>query len=140
MRRWVLDTNVVVSALLWGGQPERLLRAATEGEVELCTSPALLAELREVLGRDHLARHLVRVQRSVEQALESYAVLTYRVSPLETPRVVPGDADDDHVIAAALAAQATAVVSGDKHLLSMGSFEGLAILTVAQAAERLPSQ
>lgn len=137
MRRWVLDTNVVVSALLWGGQPERLLRAATEGEVELCTSPELLAELRDVLGRDHLARHLARLQSNVEQSLEAYARLTYRISPLHTPRVVPDDADDDHVIAAALAAQATAVVSGDRHLLSMGHFEDLPILTVAHAVALL---
>lgn len=56
--RVVLDTNVVVSGLIWGGQPYQLLRAATDGEVELFTSPLLLDELREVLAREHLVSRL----------------------------------------------------------------------------------
>jgi putative PIN family toxin of toxin-antitoxin system len=56
----VLDTNVVVSALIWGGTPFKLLQAATDGYLTLYTSPALLAELREVLTRDHLARRLTQ--------------------------------------------------------------------------------
>jgi uncharacterized protein len=137
MRRCVLDTNVVVSALLWGGQPELLLRAAAEGELELCTSPALLAELSDVLARPHLAVPLSRHHASLAQALAAYAQLTLRVSPLHTPRVLPDDADDDHVIAATLAAQADAVVSGDRHLLKLSSHQGVSILTVAQALARL---
>lgn len=59
------------------------------------------------------------------------------MSPLITPRVVPGDVDDDHVIATALAAKADLVVSGDRHLLSLGSYEGLAIVAVAEAVTRI---
>lgn len=47
----VLDTNIVVSALLWGGTPFKLFELATEGNLTLYTSPALLAELRDVLSR-----------------------------------------------------------------------------------------
>jgi len=53
--RLVLDTNVVVSAVVWGGMPYKLIEAAAAGDVELVTSAALLAELRNVLGRGHLA-------------------------------------------------------------------------------------
>ena len=49
--RLVLDTNVVVSALVWGGVPHKLIAAAAAGDIELVTSPALLAELHDVLGR-----------------------------------------------------------------------------------------
>ena len=54
----VLDTNIVVSALLWGGTPFKLLELATDGKLSLYTSPALITELRDVLHRDHLARRL----------------------------------------------------------------------------------
>ena len=135
--RIVLDTNVVVSALIWGGTPYRLIQAATDGDVELCTSPALLIELREVLGREHLASRLAQQRSSVEQAIGFYGELAINVSPLATPRVVPGDADDDHVIAAALAAKADLVVSGDRHLLSMGSYEGRPIVNAAEAVTRI---
>lgn len=104
--RLVLDTNVVVSALIWGGTPYKLLQAATDGYVELFTSPVLLAELRGVLAREHLASRLAKQRSSVEQAIGFYGELAISVSPLVTPRAVPRDADDDHVIAAALAAKA----------------------------------
>ena len=55
--RVVLDTNVVVSALIWGGTPFQLLQDAA-GDIDLCTSPALLAELHTVLSRPHLASRL----------------------------------------------------------------------------------
>jgi len=58
--RIVLDTNVAVSALLWGGTPYRLIQAAADGALTLCTSPPLLAELRAVLARGHLASQLER--------------------------------------------------------------------------------
>jgi len=135
--RLVLDTNVVVSAVIWGGTPLKLLQAAVEGDVELYTSPALLAELRGVFGREHLASRLAQQRSSVDQALAQYGDLAIIVSPLLTPRAVPADADDDHVVAAALAAHADLVVSGDRDLLSIGSYEGIAIVSAAEAVQRI---
>lgn len=91
--RVVLDTNIVVSALIWGGKPLNLLQAATAGDIELYTSPALLAELREVLGREHLASRLAAQRASLEQTVGFYGDLAIGVSPLAVPRVVPNDPD-----------------------------------------------
>lgn len=135
--RLVLDTNVVVSALVFGGTPLQLLQAATAGNLLLFTSPALLTELRGVLARPHLALPLARKQSSVEQAIIQYGELTLRVTPHTVPRVVPNDPDDDHVIACALAARADAIVSGDRHLLDLGQHQGIAMLTARQAIERI---
>jgi putative PIN family toxin of toxin-antitoxin system len=54
--RVVLDTNTIVSALLWGGIPDQLLAAATDARIEIFTSPALLDELGDVLARDKILR------------------------------------------------------------------------------------
>lgn len=135
--RFVLDTNVVVSAVIWGGLPFRLIQAATDGDIELYTSPALVAELRAVLSREHLASRLARQQASVDDAIRFYGDLAISVSPLAVPRSVARDADDDQVIAAALAANADTIVTGDTDLLSMGSHQGIAIITTAQAVQRL---
>ena len=138
--RAVLDTNVVVSALIWGGTPYKLLQAATDGDIELFTSPALLAELRGVLAREHLASRLAKQRSSLEQAIGLYGELTISVSPLSTPRAVPRDVDDDQVIAAALAARADLVISGDADLLSVEDFEGIAIITAREAVDRIEAR
>jgi putative PIN family toxin of toxin-antitoxin system len=127
--RLVLDTNVVVSALLWGGMPFRLIESATAGDVELVTSPALLEELRGVLRRPRFIARLAQQQASVERAIALYAELAVNVSPVDTPRVVPADAADYQVVAAAVAGGAAFIVSGDRHLLELGAIR---IATPAQ--------
>ncbi|MBA3590701.1 putative toxin-antitoxin system toxin component, PIN family [Methylibium sp.] len=133
--RLVLDTNVVVSALIWGGTPLELIRAATAGEIEIYTSPVLLAELRAVLAREHLSSRLEKQRSSAEQAIALYGELAVSVSPLVTPRVVL--ADDDHVLAAALLAGADLIVSGDRHFLSLEAHAGIPIIGPAEALRRI---
>lgn len=136
--RVVLDTNTFVSALLWQGSTFRLLSAlcATNG-VELFTSPALLAELAEVLVRPKLASRFVKINRTPEQLLADVtnACVVLHTKPLSTP--VCRDPDDDAVLACALAAGADFVVSGDMDLLSLNQFCGIAILSAPQAIARL---
>jgi putative PIN family toxin of toxin-antitoxin system len=131
----VLDTNVVVSALLWGGTPFKLFEMATEGKLSLYTSPALIAELREVLSRDHLARRLANQQTAVEDAIRLYEALFIAVTPLSTLRVVPNDIDDAQVIACALAVGAQLIVSGDSDLLVLHPWKGIHILNATEAVQ-----
>ncbi len=131
--RAVLDTDVVISALLWGGNPLKLFELATEGCLVLHTSPALLTELEEVLKRDHLTRRLASQQTSIEEAIRLYTALCIPVTPLSTPRAVPTEIDDDQVIACALGAGATLIVSGDSDLLVLHPWRGIQILNSAQA-------
>ncbi len=89
------------------------------------------------MSREHLASRLARQPASVVEAIRFYGDLAISVSPLAVPRAVPRDADDDQVIAAAIAANAEIIVTGDTDLLSMGSHQGIAIITAAQAVQRL---
>jgi putative PIN family toxin of toxin-antitoxin system len=137
--RLVLDTNVVVAGLLWGGPPRRLLQWAFEGEaVELFSSPALLDELAHTLGYAKLAARIQAQGTSAERLVAQYTALVSLVIPPGVPRVVAGDADDDHVIAAAVAARAGLIVTGDrKHLLPIGRHQGIAIVTAREAVDGL---
>jgi putative PIN family toxin of toxin-antitoxin system len=131
MTRAVLDTNVVVSALIWGGAPFGVLEAAASGQINLITSPVLLAELTDVLNGPKLNARLKRVRGSVEDAVALYTALTISVTPISVPRIVPEDPDDDHVIAAAVTGQADIIASGDRHLLRLGTYQAIRIVRPA---------
>jgi len=96
-----------------------------------------LAELADVLSRPSPTKQLALIGRSVLEVLTDYLEIVEVVEPDDVPRVVPGDADDDHVIAAAVTAQATLIVSGDSDLLSMGSYRGIDIWSAAIAVEQI---
>ncbi len=73
--------------------------------------------------------------------MAQYAALVSLVVPASVPRVVAGDADDDHVIAAAVAARAELIVTGDrKHLLPIGSHQGIAIVTAREVVDRIEAR
>jgi len=78
-----------------------------------------------------MARHETNATILVAQ----YQALTYLLMPSHIPRVVPRDADDDHVIACAVAARADLIVTGDRHLLELGGFRGISIVKPAWALE-----
>lgn len=130
----MLDTNVVASAILWGGTPRLLLQAARDKRVDLFTSTAMLAELTDILGRRKFARKIAASQLTIDQLVDGYAQLASVVRPVTTPRIAP-DPDDDVVIGTALAAKADVVVTGDKPLLTVSEHQGVRIVSVAQAIE-----
>lgn len=132
--RIVLDTNVVLSALLWRGAPYQLLQFVRDHErIQLFPSPELIAELGEVLLRPHIQLRLSVLGRAAYEFLTDYIDAVELVTPVVIPRVVADDADDDHVVAAAVIAEADLIVSGDRHLLSLGSHQGIRVLTPADA-------
>lgn len=135
--RVVLDTNVVASALLWGGTPLKLLQAARERRLQLYTSLPLLAELTDILGRAKFAKKIAASGLTVDQIVDRYAALARLVRPAVIEPTIKDDPDDDVVLATAKAAQAQLIVSGDRHLLRLGSFEGVEIVSVAAALARV---
>lgn len=134
--RLVLDTNVVASALLWGGVPRLLLQAGRDKRVELFTSTALLAELTDILGRRKFDKKIAASNLTVDQIVDRYAALASLVRPVPTLRIAP-DPDDDVVIGTALAAKADLIVTRDKPLLSLADHQGVRIVGVSHAVQIL---
>lgn len=131
--RLVLDTNIALSGLLWGGTPGRLIDAADARHVALFTSAALLAELDGVLSRPKFARPLAQRGLTVDDLLHGYAALAAMVRPASIAPTILRDPADDAVLAAALGAQADMIVSGDAHLLDLKNFHGMRIVTASDA-------
>ena len=140
--RLVLDTNVVVAGLLWNGPPRRLIELAIEGDaVELFSSAVLLDELAHTLGYSKFSARIATFGTSISALVAQYMALVSLVAPVSVPRVVVNDADGDHVIAAAVAARTELIVTGDrKHLLPIGSHQGIAIVTAHEVLDRLDAR
>ena len=130
--RLVLDTNVVVSGLIWGGPPRGLLDLARKGRVVLFSSGVLLDELAGVLERDKFAAFLASRDVTPAFLMRRYGMLATLVKPTRVTRTVPADADDDHVIAAAATARADAIATGDGDLLRLDPWQGIRILPPAE--------
>jgi uncharacterized protein len=135
--RAVLDTNVLVSALISPGGPSAaLLLELRAGAFELVLSPALLAELHDVLARPKFGRYVTAAE------VEAYVDLIEHegaVHPDPTPsgEALSADPDDEYLIDLARAAGADALVSGDAHLLDLRGV--VPVMTPAQFLVSLAS-
>ncbi len=132
--RVILDTNVVMSGVFFGGIPGRLLSAWAAKRFTLVLSPDIFDEYRRV-GRE-LTRRYPGLEGSLEPvlALISTNAIIVNVEPLE--RQVSVDADDDKFLACAAASRTGAIVSGDKHLLRVSGWRGIEVQTPRQFYER----
>jgi uncharacterized protein len=131
--RLILDTNVVVSGVLWRGVPYRLLTAAEAHGQRLLTGHWVIDELRRVLTKPGLRRLAIRSERDIDGIVTAYRnACEWVPSPEFVPRVVR-DPDDDHVVALALAGRADLLVSGDSDLLALRQHRGVPIVNPTQA-------
>ncbi len=136
--RIVLDTNVVMSALLWRGNPYQLLQAIRQrSNLQIYSSVTLLEELADVLTRPSATKRLGVIDQHAGTVLLDYAAVVQVIEPAPLAQPVCRDPDDDEVLALAVAAQADLIVSGDRDLLVLGQFEGIAIVTARDALGRL---
>ena len=131
--RAVLDTNVVMSAIFFGGVPFKVLNAWHNGEFELVVSEAVMAEYREIAAR--MKAKFPSIEPEIwMRYIEDHATMVSAV-PLATQ--VCEDADDDVFLACAIAACAKIVCSGDKHLLACNGWNGVEVLTPRLFCNRL---
>lgn len=125
--RVVLDTNVVMSAIFFGGAPLKIVRAAFAKEVEVVASEAVLSEYREVAARLHAQFPSVNHRRPLV-ILESKLTI---VRPAALGETVCRDPDNDAILACALGGKAKVICSGDGDLLALDGFRGLEIMLPA---------
>lgn len=127
MVRIVVDTNVIISALVFGGAPRSVLDLAAAGLCECCFSQPIRDEVKRVL-----------IQKFGWTAVRAEAALTtlsswfIETKPTGELAIIKDDPDDDRILECAVAADAQVIISGDRHLLLLGNFQSIRIMTVRE--------
>lgn len=129
----VLDTNTLVSAIGWEGPPRQILLALREGRHRFITSPELLVELTRVLQYPKL--RTIAARPAFPEILTWIHRPDHVVYPSERIHVIKLDPADNLVLETAIAAAADVIVSGDLHLLNLGNFRGIPIITPRRFVE-----
>ena len=127
----ILDTNVIISSIFFGGIPSHIIEACYEKCIKLVMSPAILIEYRDVAER--LAR---RKPNDYKTVLEWILTNAEMVADTTLAEPVSVDPDDDKFIAAALLSGAKIICSGDKHLLDVNGYRGIEILKPKPFADK----
>lgn len=127
------DSNIYISALQFGGTPREFLNASRSGTFRLAISDAILREIGGVL-----AEKFRWSNEQVTEALAELLAFIDFVTPTQVVQIVTDDPDDDRVIECALASHSTFIVTGDKHLLALGTYAGIRIIKVAEFLPLVP--
>ena len=130
--RIVIDTNVIASAVFFGGKPYQLLRYIMEGRVGVVASKEIVDEYEEIILRLRQKYPAITTKIPLQNLLTKFEII--RVS---SDIHVSRDSDDDKFISCAVDGKCLYIVSGDEDLLTIGNYQGIEILTVAGFLERL---
>ena len=135
MIRAVLDTNVLVSALLTpNGPPAKILELALEGRLRIIISPAIIREIGLVFQYPRLKKTMQKHRLSAEEVEEAILKILKVAIITAGEKIIQGvsrDPADDLILSCAAEGQADFVISGDKDLTELGSFEGIRIMEPA---------
>lgn len=137
MYRVILDTNILISGLIWRGIPGKAIDAATAYRFRLLLSDSLLQELQITLHRPKFAKTIAASGQRVDDLIGKLIQASIFVQPAEVPDDVVRDPKDRHVLACAVGGSADCIVSGDADLLTLGSYAQIPIWTVAYFMEQL---
>lgn len=127
--RVVLDTNQHISAIIRPtGHPAQIVKLWRIGLIELAISPPILEEFEIVVHRPRIQRKYNLSDANIAEYLEVLRTFTILVPGTITINAVPDDPDDNIIIACAIEAEADVIISGDQHLLSIESYQGIPII------------
>lgn len=121
----VLDTNVIIAAFGWHGIPKDVISLMSGDKIQNFTSLEILDELKRVASYPKLG---FPEEIQVEMLETIYNASTL-VSLSGTLRVVNNDPDDNMILECASVGDVEYIISGDKHLLDLGNFRNITILT-----------
>ena len=125
----VLDTNIWVSAIIWGGIPDQILLLREQQKITIAMSQELLDELESTFNKRKLIPKLQALSLTVPTIINliQESVIFYPIQKLNVREL--RDADDNIILATAIAAESDVIITGDQDLLILFEYQGIAIRT-----------
>lgn len=128
MVRIVLDTNILVSGLLYNGKPRRLLDLAVNGKIGLVSSTEMIDELNAVLSREKFG-----LSKEEQAIMVDFVIRLSKITALKSKfKAVKEDPDDDIVINTAYDGDADYIVTGDRAILALKKFGKTSIVKASE--------
>ena len=136
----VVDTNVLISGLLWGGPPNRILKWARDGLVILFACESTIDELKRVIKYKRFAQRLNLLKITPPEAVAyTMNLVTFVPNPSNIPPVISDDPFDKMFLALASENAAHLIISGDHHILDLMEYKSIQILTPSLAVRVIES-
>ena len=128
MVRVVADTNIYISAILFGGRPAEIRQLARDGEIELLVSEHILAEIADVL-----KIKFGWSDRQIAAVLDELREISVLITPAKTLSIIKECVEDNRILECAVEGSAEYIVSGDKrHILPLGRYKDITILSASK--------
>jgi putative PIN family toxin of toxin-antitoxin system len=134
--RVVLDANVLISAILFGGRPRQILEKTIRGDIQLCLSEPILEEFKGVLRR----RKFNYSPEEVHVIVTELIGISDFIHPSEAIHVVSEDVKDNRILECAVEGGASYIVTGDVHLLKLGGYRDIKILNANAFLDKISSE
>ena len=134
--RIIIDTNVALSGLLWGGPPNQILKWGRDRVIRILACEKTVDELKRVLQYDKFSNRLSVLQTSPQQAMAYFLnLVSFVPDPESIPNIIKADPSDNLFLALAAQNGAAMMVSGDRHLLDLESFGNIQIVTPSEGVQ-----
>ncbi len=127
----VVDTNVVISGVFFGGNPRKIVEAIVDGAINAYATAEIVDEYMEII-ESMIARKQGKISLSILSPLFS----SLKVIEGKTDIAICRDPDDDKFIECAVDAKALYIVSGDNDLLDIEAYDGIQIITAKEFCEK----
>jgi putative PIN family toxin of toxin-antitoxin system len=131
----VLDTNILVSAMFWNGDSDKIIRLAEEKKVEIILSKDILDELSKVLGYKDIQDKVKDKNLEVRNSFQKIVELATIIESEEKVDIIKDDPADNKFLECAKAGKADFIISKDKHLFNLKKFENISIITPKEFLE-----
>lgn len=138
MIRACLDANILISGLISDkGAPYQILTVLSRNNFKLITSLEIIDEIEQVLNYPKIKNACTLSPDEIKRLMILVRKYSYKCRSASTLKIIESDPDDDKFLHAAIQGKAHLIVSVDKHLLSLGHFQGIPIVTPRQFIDRI---